>query len=135
MRYCTHIINVMINNMNELTNCPYCNSDFVVKQVECQGCNTQIKGNFKTNRFHMFTPEDLFFIEIFLKNEGNIKSMEKDLGISYPTVKSRLKSIITILGYHAEEDNNSKQRIKILYELSQSKIDVESAIKRLKDLK
>lgn len=120
--------------MIELTSCPYCEGDFVVKEVECQHCNMQIKGNFKTNRFHMFNPDDLFFIEIFLKNEGNIKLMEKDLGISYPTVKSRLKNIINILGYEAKE-SNAEQRIKILNELADGKIDVENAMKHLRDLK
>lgn len=120
--------------MKELTNCPYCNDDFLIKEVECQGCHTQIKGNFKSNRFHMFNPEDLLFIEIFLKNEGNIKLMEKDLGISYPTVKSRLKNIIKILGYQ-EEDSSSKQRLKILNELSEGKIDVKEAIKNMRDMK
>ena len=120
--------------MKELANCPYCHGDFLIKEVECQGCNTQIKGNFKTNRFHMFTADDLFFIEIFLKNEGNIKLMEKDLGVSYPTVKSRLKNIIKILGYSPEE-NGSSQRIRILEDLSHGKIDVETAMKNLRDLK
>lgn len=120
--------------MKEITNCPYCNDDFLIKEVECKGCHTQIKGNFKSNRFHMFKPEDLFFIEIFLKNEGNIKLMEKDLGISYPTVKSRLKNIIKILGYQ-EDENPSNQRLKILNELSEGKIDVKEAIKNLSDVK
>lgn len=120
--------------MKELTNCPYCTGDFIIREVECQSCKTQIKGSFKSNRFHMFNPEDLFFIEMFLKNEGNIKLMEKDLGISYPTVKSRLKNIITTLGYQTEE-SHSKQRIKILNDLSAGKIGVEVAMKSLKDLK
>lgn len=118
--------------MKELTHCPYCENDFVVKEVECTKCNTQIKGNFKTNRFHLFNPEDLYFIEIFLKNEGNIKLMEKDLGISYPTVKSRLKNIIKTLGYQIEE-NQPKSRIKILNDLSEGKIDVENAMKQLRE--
>lgn len=120
--------------MNELSNCPYCASDFVIKEVECQGCKTQIKGNFKANRFNLFTMEDLFFIEIFLKNEGNIKLMEKDLGVSYPTVKSRLKNIVKTLGYQ-EDDSNAKHRMKVLSDLSEGKIDVNDAIKHLRDLK
>lgn len=123
-----------IKKMNELTNCPYCKGDFVIKEVECQGCKTEIKGSFKSNRFHMFSPNDLLFIELFLKNEGNIKLMEKDLGISYPTVKSRLKSIIKTLGYQAE-DSPSTQRMKILNDLSEGKIDVDHAMKHLRDLK
>ncbi len=124
----------MVNIMKELTSCPYCRGDFVIKEVECQGCKTEIKGSFTANRFHMFNPDDLLFIEMFLKNEGNIKLMEKDLGISYPTVKSRLKNIIKTLGYQAEE-SHSMQRLKILNELSEGLIDVESAIKLLRNLK
>ena len=61
----------------------------------------------------MFKTEDLYFIEIFLKNEGNIKLMEKDLGVSYPTVKSRLKNIIKTLGYQSK-NSDSENRVKIL---------------------
>ncbi len=120
--------------MYELTNCPYCEGDFVIKEIECQSCKTQIRGNFKVNRFHMFKPEDLYFIEIFLKNEGNIKLMEKDLGISYPTVKSRLKNIINTLGYKSKT-GESEERVKILNALSEGQIDVKEAIKNLGDIK
>src|SRR3990167_3086528 len=113
--------------MKELTCCPYCKGDFVIKEVECQSCKTQIKGSFSANRFHMFSPEDLLFIEIFLKNEGNIKLVEKDLGISYPTVKGRLKNITKILGYE-EEQNASNQRLQILQDLSDNKITAREAV-------
>lgn len=120
--------------MNELHACPFCKGDFLIKEVECQSCKAQIKGSFKTNRFHMFNPEDLFFIEIFLKNEGNIKLVEKDLGISYPTVKNRLKHIIKALGYQATEQMAST-RMHILQDLSEGKIDVAQAVASLKELK
>ncbi len=122
--------NIKVENMNELSNCPYCTGDFIIKEVECQGCKTLIKSNFKINRFHMFKPEDLYFIEVFLKNEGNIKLMEKDLGVSYPTVKSRLKNIIKILGYKTKNDNSEK-RLKILNALSDGEINVKEALKSL----
>jgi len=121
--------------MNELANCPYCSGDFVIKEVECQSCKTQIKSNFKVNRFHMLKPEDLYFIEIFLKNEGNIKLMEKDLSVSYPTVKGRLKSIIQTLGYQTKDAPSDEDRIKVLKELSDGKIDVKEAMKILGDMK
>ena len=120
--------------MNELTNCPYCGGDFIIKEVECQGCKTQIKGNFRVNRFHMFSPEDLYFMEVFLKNEGNIKLVEKDLGISYPTVKSRLKNIVKILGYKSN-NTDSEERVRILRALSKGEIDVKEAIKSLGEIK
>jgi hypothetical protein len=120
--------------MKELTNCPYCGGDFIIKEVECESCKTRIKGNFRVNRFHMFNPEDLYFIEIFLKNEGNIKLMEKDLGVSYPTVKNRLKNIVKILGYKSE-DTDSEERVKILRALSDGEIDVKEATMRLGEIK
>ena len=122
--------NKKVENMNELSNCPYCGGDFIIKEVECQGCKTQIKSNFRTNRFHMFKPDDLYFIEVFLKNEGNIKLMEKDLGVSYPTVKSRLKNIIKTLGYQTKNDDSEK-RLKILDALSDGEINIKEALKSL----
>ena len=128
--------------MNELNCCPFCEGDYSIKEVECQSCHTQIKGSFKLNRFHMFKPEDLYFIEIFLKNEGNIKLMEKDLGVSYPTVKGRLKTIISNLGYDTPvpktssvSSASSENRVKILKELSSGKIDVKAAMKDLGNVK
>lgn len=120
--------------MNILTCCPYCEGELKIKEVECQSCKTQIKGHFNTNRFHLFNHEDLLFIEIFLKNEGNIKLMEKDLGISYPTVKHRLKSIVKTLGYQ-EQDNPSEHRLNILNELSRGAINTKTAMKKLQELK
>jgi hypothetical protein len=123
----------MVEEMHELTNCPYCGGDFIIKEVECQSCKTQIKGNFKSNRFHMFKPDDLYFIEVFLKNEGNIKLMEKDLGISYPTVKSRLKNIVKMLGYKSE-NSSSEERMKTLKALSDGEINVKDALKNLNEI-
>lgn len=119
--------------MHELTNCPYCSGDFLIKEVECQGCQTLIKSNFKVNRFHMFKPEDLYFIEVFLKNEGNIKLMEKDLGVSYPTVKNRLKNIVNTLGYKPK-NIDLDDRVKILNSLSEGVINVKEAIKSLGEI-
>lgn len=122
--------------MKELTCCPFCNDKFIIKEVECQNCRTQIKGRFKAHRFHSFSEEDLYFIEMFLKNEGNIKLMEKDLKISYPTVKNRLKSITKALGYEADGGNAiSNQRVQILNDLSNGKIDVTAAMNSLSELK
>jgi hypothetical protein len=81
----------------------------------------------------MFKPEELYFIEIFLKNEGNIKLMEKDLGVSYPTVKSRLKNIIQTLGYQSK-NSDTEDRVKILKTLSDGEIDVKEALKNLGEI-
>lgn len=112
--------------MKSLNNCPFCNGEFIIQQVCCQKCATKIEGSFVANRFHMFSPDDLFFIEMFLKNEGSIKLMEKDLGISYPTVKSRLKKIVQRLGYESSPAVSVKR--DVLERLAAQEIDVKQAL-------
>lgn len=116
--------------MQELTNCPYCHGEFIIKEVECSECHTQIKGNFASSRMQSLGADDLLFIELFVKNAGNIKLMEKDLNISYPTVKNRLKNIINKLGYNA--DNNPSDRLEVLQALSEGKISAKDAINKIK---
>jgi hypothetical protein len=74
----------------------------------------------------MFSQEQLYFIERFLVNEGNIKLMEKDLGISYPTVKNKLRQITSKLGYQTK-----RSQTDILKDLSNGKLTTEQALKEL----
>ena len=126
--------------MKTFCNCPFCSGEVLIKEVECKSCNTIIKGEFRQNRFSLFSNEQLYFIEIFLKNEGNIKLVEKDLGISYPTVKNKLQKIIEVLGYSAqitkeELKQKSSEKIKLLNELKNGKTNLEKTLKKLGELK
>lgn len=116
--------------MNELKGCPYCDGDLIIKKVKCASCETEISGTFKTNRFHMFDEEQLYFIEMFLKSEGSIKQVEKELGISYPTVKNRLGKIIEILGYKTTE-TKPKKELSTLELLEAGEISFDDAMKEL----
>lgn len=130
--------------MKELTNCPFCKGDLIIKTAKCSQCHTEIRGDFRFSRFHMFDKEQLYFIEIFLKNEGNIKLVEKELGISYPTVKNKLQKVIKTLGYtpHQNADEKKdyknevkKERLKVLNDLSKGLIDTKDAIEKIGELK
>lgn len=127
------LLYILEEQMNELKGCPYCDGDLIIKKVKCSGCETEIAGSFKTNRFHMFDEEQLYFIEMFLKSEGSIKQVEKELGISYPTVKSRLNKIIEILGYRTPESkiNKPKKKLSTLEMLEAGNISFDDAMKEL----
>lgn len=114
--------------MKELSACPFCDGELLIKECKCQKCRAEIKGEFGTNRFQMFNPEQLYFIERFLVNEGNIKLMEKDLGISYPTVKNKLKQITNKLGYKSKRNSTD-----ILKDLAAGQISAEEALKELEE--
>jgi hypothetical protein len=73
-----------------------------VVKLHCDHCDTTIEGDFTLSKFNYLETEKLYFIEVFIKNRGNIKMIEKELNISYPTVKKMLDDVIVGLGYSLE---------------------------------
>ncbi len=78
-----------------------------VTELTCPDCKTQIRGTFAATKLDCLNREQLEFVEVFLRCKGSIKEVERELKISYPTVRSRLEQIITNMGYSpAPEDAN-----------------------------
>ena len=77
--------------------CPICEHEIKVTKLACTYCPTTMEGKFHTCKFCKLPADQLLFVETFLKCRGNIKEVEKELGISYPTVRSRLDSVIHTL--------------------------------------
>lgn len=82
-----------------LTRCPVCESALHVSELTCGNCRTRIAGQFDPCRFCNLPPEHLGFLETFLRCEGNLSRVEKELGISYPTVRNRFTAMLAALGY------------------------------------
>lgn len=121
--------------------CPVCAGEMVVTRLRCTGCDTAMEGTFEASRFSQLSREQLEFVETFLKSRGNIKEVERELGISYPTVRGRLDAVLESLGYRvepaaAEESSRAKQakRKEILDALNRGEISSEDALKQLKTL-
>ncbi|MBU1094698.1 MAG: DUF2089 domain-containing protein [Firmicutes bacterium] len=85
-----------------LSTCPVCKHSLNVVKLHCDHCDTTIEGDFTLSKFNYLETEKLYFIEVFIKNRGNIKMIEKELNISYPTVKKMLDDVIVGLGYSLE---------------------------------
>jgi hypothetical protein len=68
---------------------------------------------------------------MFIKNRGNIKEIEKELGISYPTVRRLLDEVIEALGYKDEAKKSQVNQSTILEKLSKGEISSEKALKLL----
>ena len=116
--------------------CPVCKGELVVTSLSCRQCDTVIQGRFFTGPFANLTNEQLDFLEIFVKNEGKITHMEKDLGLSYPTIRNRLHEIIRALGYEPGEEDpglDEEKRRNILEQLEQGTINYKDAINQIKD--
>ena len=112
--------------------CPVCGNNTEVKKIGCEVCGTTIEGRFKPCKFCKLTAEQKYFIEIFIKCRGNIKEVEKELGISYPTVKNRLEDVALALGYKLDTGiMNETKRKEVLNRLNNGEITVEQALELL----
>ncbi|MBS3737305.1 MAG: DUF2089 domain-containing protein [Candidatus Bipolaricaulota bacterium] len=117
--------------------CPVCGSDMKVTELECSNCNTKVSGRFDLGQFAQLTPDQLEFVEIFIRLRGNIKDVEEEMGISYPTVRKKLDDVIESMGYSPGEtadEEVAEKRNKVLNSLDEGEIDFEEAKKRLQEL-
>jgi len=112
-----------------IARCPICSESLHVVRLECDSCGTSLEGSFSLGRFHSLTPEQLEFLETFIRSRGSFKDVERELGISYPTVRSRLDAVIRALGFpsQAEPDRDSERRKQILRELAEGRIAPDDA--------
>lgn len=86
--------------------CPICQDQLQVTQLHCGSCDTSINGHFSLGRLHHLTPEQLDFVETFIRCEGKIKRVEQEIGLSYPAVRARLNAIVLAMGYDLERDDD-----------------------------
>lgn len=115
-----------------ISKCPVCNAKLKVVKLKCNKCSTVIENEFEFSKFEYLSEEHLNFMEVFLKCRGNIKDVEKELGISYPTVRAKLDEVVTALGYTVAKkptvDNKS-----ILDMLEKGEISAEQAVNMMKE--
>ena len=116
---------------NVIGECPICQSDLKVTKLQCTSCNTEISGEFQLSKFSYLSKEHLYFIEVFIKNKGNIKQIEKELGISYPTVKRNLDEVIVSLGYEVSSEEKANKE-EIFKKLENGEITASEAAKLMK---
>jgi hypothetical protein len=118
--------------------CPVCGDELAVVRLECGHCGTAVVGRYRASRFARLNAEQLAFLDAFLRSRGNIRKVERELGISYPTVRSRLNALLTTLGIAAtsDEDDESAQRRRkeILDQLETGALRPEDAARLLRQV-
>lgn len=114
-----------------LGKCPVCGEELFVSKLSCHTCHTHIEGDFSLCKFCKLTNEEKSFVEIFIKSRGNIKEIEKEMGISYPTVRGKLESVIESLGYSPKYNESKIDKKEVLRKLDIGEITSEEALKML----
>ena len=81
-----------------IATCPVCTDELTITRLHCRSCGTALEGEFGVGRFGRLDREQLGLLESFLRSRGNLKEMERELGISYPTVRGRVDALVRTLG-------------------------------------
>lgn len=128
-----------------LTTCPVCSGELSATRLQCVTCGTALEGQFALGRLGRLERDQLRFVELLVKNRGNINQVAVELGVSYTTARTRMDEIVAALGYPAAQDDGSErrsgvaantptatQRRDVLKRLEAGEITAEEALRLLK---
>jgi len=122
-----------------ISTCPVCAGELGVTRLRCRSCGTTLEGDFSVGRFARLDREQLALLESFLRSRGNLREMERELGISYPTVRSRVEALVRSLGFGPRTDDESSvsgeppsSREQILERLARHEISAEEAAQAIR---
>ena len=136
-----------------IATCPVCAGELTVTRLHCRSCGTALEGEFGVGRFGRLDREQMTLLESFLRSRGNLKEMERELGISYPTVRGRVDSLVRALGFGeqsaaaedefedafeaesaTEADDAAAARREVLERLARKEIGADEAAEALREL-
>ena len=81
-----------------ISTCPVCESQLYVTRLHCNTCGTTIEGEFNVGRFANLGRDQMLLLEAFLRSRGNLRELERELNVSYPTVRNRVEGLLRALG-------------------------------------
>src|SRR5512139_912149 len=111
--------------------CPVCGETLTVTRLHCRNCDSALEGQFILGRFYQLTPQQLAFIETFIRCEGKLTRVQEELSMSYPTARARLTDVIRALGYEVREEGEPvsvEERKTVLERLAAGQISSEEAV-------
>ena len=117
--------------------CPTCRGALDIRELSCAECGTEIRGRFNPCDFCRLTQEQATFLRVFVLSRGNLKSVGRELGISYPTVSSKLEEIIGALRGESQggaRPEASATRRQILDRIARGELPVAEGLGLLKAL-
>ena len=91
-----------------IATCPICSGELAVTRLHCRSCGTTLEGDFNVGRFARLSREQFALLESFLRSRGNLKEMERELGISYPTVRARVDALLRALDLADDDEGGAE---------------------------
>ena len=111
--------------------CPVCNERLALTRLSCPACHTELSGSFDTCEFCALTSDDRDVLRVFLASRGNMKDLERHLGVSYPTARARFDALLGKIGIDRPAGAPAATRVQLMEQVANGEIDIEEALKRL----
>ena len=122
--------------MREVSGCPSCGGDLDVQELRCPACDITLRGRFPRCEFCALPAEQLAFLRLFVSRRGNLREVEREMGVSYPTVRARLDDLLQALGYPVTRESaadRQERRRTVLDDLKDGRIAAEDAARLLRE--
>lgn len=94
-----------------ISRCPCCSGTLNIASLQCPDCGVELRNTFELSVFDRLDKENMDFLLSFLKYRGSLKSLQEEIGISYPTAKKRLEKLLIALEIGQEEDDSAEQEV------------------------
>ena len=125
-----------------IATCPVCSGELAVTRLRCTSCGTTLEGEFSVGRFARLSRDQMALLESFLRSRGNLRDIEREMGISYPTVRARVEALVRSLGFGPRADEmgpddepiTHESREAILGRLARHEISAEDAATAIRAL-
>ncbi|MFO8182741.1 MAG: DUF2089 family protein [Candidatus Aegiribacteria sp.] len=107
--------------------CPGCGGRLIVVKLQCTSCGTEVTGEFDVCPVCTLEGPGRELFDLFMESRGNLKEVQRRLGVSYPTARQRIEGMFLQL----RSDPPRQEPSEVLRKLSDGEIDVETAMKLL----
>lgn len=94
-----------------ISQCPCCNETLKIATLQCPECGMELKNNFELSAFDRLSDEQYAFLIAFLQERGNLKNVQSELDISYPTAKKKLEDLLVALELTRGKDAHETEEI------------------------
>lgn len=119
------------------TRCPSCRSDLRVRELRCAACATRVEGEYDLCPVCALAEDDRALLDLFLRERGNAKGVERALGVSYPTVRARLEQLWSRLDALRDAavaaEPPTRPALDVVLDLRERRIDVSQAAALLRN--
>lgn len=119
--------------------CPVCGDDLTLTRLTCESCDTELSGAFRSCEFCALDEAQRELLRVFLASRGNLKDLQRHLGVSYPTARARFAELLETLGIDGgagDEDGSGTEpaddaELEVLERLARGEIDADEAARQL----